>query len=141
MKRRAFLAGAGVVVTSASTGCLAVFNSTAETTGEYDVGMTDSAFDPETLEVDVGERVVWKNTSGRSHTVTAYEDGIPADAAYFASGGFASESAARDAWADGGGAVVSGGTYAHTFETPGEHHYVCIPHERVGMTGTIVVTD
>lgn len=141
MDRRSFLAVGASLGATATAGCLAVFNSTANDDPTYDVGMTDSAFDPQTFEVAVGDTVVWKNTSGRSHTVTAYEDQIPADAVYFASGGFESESAAREAWTSGGGAIVSGDTYEHTFETPGDHHYVCIPHERVGMTGTIVVTE
>jgi len=69
--------------------------------------------------------------------VTAYDGQIPADAAYFASGGFESEQAARNDIS--GGLIASGDTYEHTFETPGTYEYVCIPHESSEMTGTIVV--
>ena len=35
--------------------------------------------------------------------------------------------------------MQSGQSYVHTFETTGEHAYVCIPHEAAGMEGTVVV--
>jgi plastocyanin len=71
--------------------------------------------------------------------VTAYESGIPDEAAYFASGGYDSEEAAREAWTNLEGAITSGDTYEHTFEVPGTYHYFCIPHERGGMVGTVTV--
>jgi len=104
--------------------------------------MTANGFTPTEFEVSVGETVQWRNTSSRGHTVTAYENAIPEGAEYFASGGYESEQAARESWqTDLGGNIEVQGTYSHTFEIPGEHHYVCIPHERGGMTGVIVVTD
>lgn len=106
------------------------------------VNITARAFRPKRLEVNVGDTVVWKNTSARTHTVTCYGGRHPDGAAYFASGGFDSESAARTAWQssrDGG--IAEGDTYEHTFRTPGEYTYFCIAHERTGMTGTISVTD
>jgi len=139
MNRRRVLAAGALATTGALSGCLAVFNSAGGDAGDYDVGMADSAFEPAEITVSVGDTVVWKNTSGRSHTVTAYDAGIPERADYFASGGFEDEQAARDAWQRGAGGIVSGDTYEHTFETAGEHEYVCIPHERQGMVGTVVV--
>lgn len=106
------------------------------------VTVDTSSFTPSELEVSVGEQVVWQNTSSRLHTVTAHEDGIPADASYFASGEFDTESAAREAWhADQAGALEEDDTYEHTFEVSGDYSYFCISHERSGMTGTITVTD
>ncbi|WP_435348981.1 plastocyanin/azurin family copper-binding protein [Haloarchaeobius sp. HRN-SO-5] len=140
MDRRTFLASAGAVALS---GCLAV-SSTARTdcTSGCDVQMSASAFRPAEHEASVGDTVVWKNTSSKAHTVTAYENAIPDEATYFASGGFDSESAARDAWfGSRGGAIPSGESFEHTFEVPGTFNYVCIPHERGGMTGKIVVTE
>lgn len=108
--------------------------------GDYDVGMTAVAFDPSAVTVSVGDEVVWRNTSTRAHSVTAYEDSIPERADYFASGGFESEAAARDAWANGlQGNVTSGNEFAHRFEVPGTYEYFCIPHERSGMVGRVVV--
>lgn len=102
------------------------------------VAMTDDlAFDPERLTVDAGTTVTWTNDGSVPHTVTAFEDRIPNDAAYFASGGFESEQAARNGMS--GGLVEEDESYEHTFETTGTHRYFCIPHEGSGMTGTVVV--
>lgn len=104
--------------------------------------MSVNAFQPETVTVTVGSAVVWRNTSGRRHTVTAYEDPLPEGATYFATGGYDSEAAAREAWdADLAGGVDPGATYTHTFETVGTFPYVCIPHERDGMVGTVEVGE
>jgi plastocyanin len=141
MNRRTVLASGALATAGALSGCLAVFNSASGDGDDYDVGMGDSVFEPVTITVSVGDAVVWKNTSGRAHTVTAYDDGQPDGAAYFASGGFDDEQAARDAWSRGAGGIVSGDIYEHTFETPGEHKYYCIPHERMGMAGVVVVEE
>jgi len=97
------------------------------------------AFEPQELTVSAGDTVAFAHRAGEAHTVVAYEDGIPGGAEYWASGGFDSESAAREGWENGEGAVQSGQSYVHTFETAGEHEYFCTPHEAAGMTGTIVV--
>ena len=100
--------------------------------------MTDDlAFEPADITVSVGETVTWETTGSVPHSVTAYEEQLPDGAAYFASGGFDSESAARDAYPSEG-SVGAGETYEHTFETAGEFPYFCIPHES-GMKGTVVV--
>jgi plastocyanin len=97
------------------------------------------AFDPETVEVSQGDTVAWVYAGGEPHSVTAYSDGIPEDADYWASGGFSSEQEAREGWENGEGAVTEGTYYEHTFETTGTHEYVCIPHEAAGMVGEVVV--
>lgn len=96
-------------------------------------------FEPETLEVSQGDTVAWVYTAGEPHSVTAYGDGIPDDAEYWASGGFSSEEEAREGWENGKGAITEGTYYEHTFETKGTHEYVCIPHEMAGMVGEVVV--
>lgn len=133
MDRRTFLAGTAVF----AGGCLG--RGASE---DYDVGMTLDAFDPVEVTVPAGTTVVWKNTSSRGHTVTAYEGSLPEGADYFASGGFESEAAARGAWqSDEGGILYGGETFEHTFEVPGTYGYVCLPHERDNMTGTVVVEE
>ncbi|NIS35939.1 MAG: copper-binding protein, partial [Actinobacteria bacterium] len=72
-------------------------------------------------------------------SVTAYEDGIPDGAEYFASGGFDSEQAARDNYPQEGD-IPGGESYQYTFETTGEYEYFCIPHESADMVGTVTVT-
>jgi plastocyanin len=135
MHRRAFLATGAATLTG---GCLGVLGGE----GGYDIGMTSQAFDPQTIEVDVGTEVVWQNSNSRGHTVTAYEDAIPDEADYFATGGFDSEQSARDAWReDGSGNIYGGDTFSYTVEVPGTYDYFCIPHESGGMAGRIEVRE
>ena len=139
MNRRAFLGSVAVATSLGVAGCLAGGTSGS---GDYDVGMSSTRFEPERLEVTAGETVVWRNTNSRAHTVTAYESRLPEGAAYFASGGFDSEQAARDAFLDSfGGAIATRDTFEHTFDVPGQYDYVCVPHERGGMVGSVVVEE
>lgn len=105
----------------------------------HTVDMTDDlVYDPEDITIAPGDTVVWENVGQVGHSVTAYEDEIPDDAEYFASGGLDSEQAARDAYPDEGD-IPGGESYEYAFETEGEFGYFCIPHESVGMVGTVVV--
>lgn len=134
VSRRTFLrtaAGAGVVAGAAGT-------ATAQDGTTHTVDMTDGlVFDPAEISIEPGDTVVWENVGSIGHTVTAYEDDIPEEAAYFASGGFDSEQAARDAYPEGD--IGGGDSYEHTFEVEGTYEYFCIPHEGAGMLGTVNV--
>jgi len=137
--RRAMLQMSGVALAGAVAGCGGSSSQPTETSadGNRRVEMTDGLnFEPEETTVSVGDTVVWETTGSVPHSVTAYEDELPEGASYFASGGFDSESAARDAYPDG--SVKEGETYSHTFETTGEFAYFCIPHES-SMLGTVIV--
>jgi len=135
MHRRAFLATGAATLAS---GCLGVLAGD----DDYDIGMSSMAFEPETIEVPVGTEVVWRNTNSRAHTVTAYESALPEGADFFATGGFESEDAAREAWRDdGSGNIYGGETFSYTVEVPGTYDYFCIPHESGGMVGRIEVTE
>ncbi|ERH03945.1 MAG: plastocyanin [Halorubrum sp. J07HR59] len=136
MERRQYLRTVGGGITTALTvpvaGCLG--------DDSYDIGMRASIYAPEEFTTSVGEEVVWKNPSTRTHTVTAHEGTMPAGAEYFASGGFTDQATAYDAWWDSrGGALDSGDTFTHTFTVPGTYSYACVPHETAGMVGTIIV--
>lgn len=138
MDRRAFLAASGIGVVSALSGCL----SRGLSDDDFDIGMSQNAFLPTEFEVSVGDTVVWGNNGSRGHTVTAFEETIPAEAEYFASGGYDDLETARAGWhSDGGGNIPPGETYEHTFEVSGRHNYLCIPHEASGMVGTVVVNE
>lgn len=138
MRRRTVLGGVGSVTATALAGCGRVLGSGCGV-DEFDVGMTASAFEPREITVEVGDAVVWLNDSQRAHTVTAYDEQLPERTDFFASGGYESTAAARDAWSGNGGSLVTCDTFEHTFEAPGEHPYFCVPHERAGMVGTVVV--
>ncbi|WP_049925756.1 cupredoxin domain-containing protein [Halopiger goleimassiliensis] len=146
MNRRVYLAAVGTSVSASLAGCssvLGVFDDADLCAGDdCDIGMTRNEFVPREYETSVGETVVWKNTSGAVHTVTALESGIPDEADYFASGGYEDEQTARDAWHDHqGGRINTRETYEYTFDVPGTYDYICIPHVRSDMVGTITVTE
>jgi plastocyanin len=106
--------------------------------GQQTVEMTDNlVFDPDSVTIASGTTVVWRNTGSIGHSVTAYEDEIPGEAEYFASGGFDSEQAARQAYPEG--EIGGGEQYQHTFEVEGSYRYFCIPHETAGMVASIEV--
>jgi len=132
--RRAMLRLSTAALATVSTaGCLNGQSSSIQT-----VTMPDNLmFEPETATIETGETVTWTNESDIDHTVTAYEDEIPDEAAYFASGGFESERAARNRVTEG--LIAPGENYEHTFEEPGTYGYFCIPHEGSGMVGTVQV--
>lgn len=137
MQRRRLLAAVGGAVTL-SAGCLGLG---PDNDADYQVGMTAQAFRPAEITVSVGETVAWRNTSTRAHSVTAYGASVPDAADYFATGGFDTEAAAREAWDDNEGVIVTDETYEHTFWVPGRYPYFCIPHETAGMLGTVVVEE
>jgi plastocyanin len=140
--RRAFLRGvtASVAVGSAVGG--SAQSAAAQEDGggtTHTVNMTDElVFDPDDITIAPGDTIRWVNVGGVGHSVTAYEEEIPSDAAYFASGGFDSESAARGGYPQQGD-IAGGEEYSHTFEVEGDYEYFCIPHETVGMLGAVSV--
>lgn len=98
----------------------------------------DWSFNPETVEIETGQTVLWENQSQKLQSVTAYERRIPDDADYFASGGFGTEMMASIVFPIRGG-LNQGETFAHTFDVPGTYEYYSIPSKRHGMIGTIIV--
>ena len=151
VSRRAFLHTAtGAAVAVGASGAASAQEETAtENDGEggggggqtHTVDMTDQlVFDPEDITIAPGDTVVWENVGSVGHSVTAYEEQIPDGATYFASGGFDSEQAARDGYPAEGN-IPGGEAYEHTFQTTGTYEYFCIPHETVGMVGTVTVQE
>jgi plastocyanin/predicted lipoprotein with Yx(FWY)xxD motif len=97
-----------------------------------DVSMKDMDgghhFDPHVVWVETGGSVTWTLESG-AHSTTAYHPDadkplrIPADARSWNSGVLSNE----------------GATFSHTFEQEGVYDYFCIPHESMGMLGSVIV--
>jgi plastocyanin len=132
--RRGFLRTA-----AATPAAVAAAASDASAQEQITIDMTDQlVFDPEETTVAPGTTVVWENVGTIGHSVTAYEEEIPDDAEFFASGGFDSEQAARDAYPEGD--VPGGESYQHTFEVEGTYGYFCIPHETAGMVAELTVS-
>jgi plastocyanin len=139
MTRRDLMRGAVGATVASAAGSGAAAAQEGGTT--HTVEMTDElVFDPDSITIAPGDTIVWPNVGTIGHSVTAYEDEIPDEAEYFASGGLESESAARSAY-PGQGDVAGGESYEHTFEVEGEYGYFCIPHETVGMIGDVTVQE
>lgn len=106
--------------------------ATAGGTVTATVMMTDQLrFAPATVTIHVGEAVRWQNvTSAITHTVTADPGRAenPADV-----------SLPPGAQPFNSGAVTPGQSFQHTFTVAGTYRYFCIPHETLGMLGTVVV--
>ena len=94
------------------------------------VGMTNTlSFTKDTVRVEAGETVRWKNNSVIVHTVTADAEKatmeksvrLPEGATPFHSGDLEPKA-----------------TYEYTFEIPGRYRYFCVPHE-AAMRGTVIV--
>ena len=104
--------------------------SAAATVNMVSTSGGDQVFDPDVVWLEAGGTVTFVNESG-SHSATAYAEAngkpnrIPEGAAAFDSGFLAEQ----------------GAEFEHTFETEGVYDYFCIPHEALGMVGTIVVGE
>jgi plastocyanin/nitrous oxidase accessory protein NosD len=85
--------------------------------GTKHVGARDNDFLPQEIRIDPGDRVVWKNSGFREHTVTAD------DRTYDS------------------GRMDSGDEFAHTYRKTGYYFYHCKLHgaARSGMWGVVVV--
>lgn len=88
--------------------------------------LTDTAYNPNPIEVNVGQTVIWINDDFSFHTVTSGEVGNTNPDRVFDSG------------LAGPTALASTGkTYEYTFELTGEYPYFCILHP--GMVGKVIV--
>lgn len=102
-----------------------------EVQDEVTVDMTDALkFSPQQVTIKVGGTVTWENPSTVVHTATGDPDNVAdPDNVELPDG--------AEPWDSG--FVQPGDSFSHTFTEPGTYQYVCVPHEGVGMTGTIVV--
>lgn len=80
--------------------------------------------------IKLGDTVEWRNRSIQAHTVTTDPVqmrqprlvGVPEGAKVFDSG-----------------PIWPGEIYRRTFTVPGTYNYACVPHERFGMRGVVIV--
>lgn len=119
-----FLLAGGETATKAATvaaGATATVNWSATQPDDdvTTVTLAGTSFTPGNVSIAVGETVRWVVTNG-SHTVTPDDAGQPG------------------VWT-GTGLLDAGDQFEFTFTTAGVYDYHCIPHESLGMTGTITV--
>ncbi len=130
-RRLLTLAGVGAVAFAAAP-LLAACGGGASGGQSYTVNMTDSLkFDPATITVPKGATITWKNTGSLVHTST--DD--PSKATNKANAALPSGAKPWDS-----GDVNPGASWSHTFDTPGQYTYFCVPHEASGMIGHITVS-
>jgi plastocyanin len=120
------IVGASVAL-AVALGCTMAFAAPAVT-----IKMTDKppVYIPMKATVKVGQTVEWVNNAKTLHSVTADPDSaqkpgdisLPAGAKPFDSG-----------------FMKPGDTFDYTFTVPGTYKYLCLPHEKDGMIGIIVV--
>jgi plastocyanin len=88
--------------------------------------LTDTAYNPNPIEVNIGQTVLWTNDDFSFHTVTSGKVGDTNSGSVFDSG------------LAGPTALASTGkTYEYTFESAGEYPYYCTLHP--GMVGKVIV--
>ena len=81
--------------------------------------LTDTAYQPNPLQINVGDTVTWTNDDLQPHTVTSGEDATP------------------DGRLDSS-IMAPGATFSHTFTEAGEYPYFCLLHPN--MVGTVSVS-
>lgn len=127
--RRAVLRRSGAVLAalSATAGCLGGESTETKFDGPVvEVGPNGrNVFTPGTTEpltIDAGTRVLfdWRSDN---HNIEVRDQPAEAD------------------WqgTEGDGTYHTGHTLEYTFDVPGEYHYVCVPHEAMGMIADIIV--
>lgn len=95
------------------------FGLKAQTT--HNVTISGFSFSPASLTIDVGDEVIWTNSTGTGHNVNGTTTTFPLNPESF------------------GNSVGTTWTYSHTFTTEGAYTYQCDPHSGVGMSGQLTV--
>ena len=132
-RRRIILRVAIVAIAAAVSAALALLPNPAKAAGNpIVIKMSDRApfYMPEKVSIKVGDSVDWVNEGQTVHSVstTAANAQNPKDT-----------SMPKGAVAFDSGFIPPGGDYSYTFTVPGTYRYFCLPHEKAGMVGVIVV--
>jgi plastocyanin len=98
------------------------------------VEMTDKPpmYHPMKVAIKVGDTVEWVNNAETLHSVTTDPDSAqkPSDV-----------SSPPGAKPFDSGFMKPGMTFDYTFTVPGTYKYLCLPHEKDGMIGYVVVSQ
>ena len=117
-----------VAAALAGFGAFAASRARAAETVEVEMRQANSRFDPDPVEIKVGDTVNWTNPGFVTHTVTcdpavSKTCVLPAGAEAFASPDMEEDK-----------------TFSHVFTVAGTYKYVCKYHESMGMIGTVIVS-
>ena len=107
---------------------------TAQTTGAGTIIVVELndklRFVPTQITIKAGDTVEWRNIGSIRHTVTADPRRAPSSRNVELPDG---------AEAFDSGLMMGGQSFRYTFSEPGVYRYVCLPHERARMLGTVIV--
>jgi plastocyanin len=87
-------------------------------------------YTPEKATIKVGDTVQWVNDGQTVHDVSTNAANAQ---------NRKDTSMPKGAQAFDSGFIPPGGDYSYTFTVPGTYKYFCLPHEKAGMVGVIVV--
>jgi len=132
-RRRMMLRIAIVTLAAAVAAALAFLPNPTKAAGSpFIVKMSDNApfYAPDKVSIKVGDSVQWVNDGQTVHSVSTTaanaqnrkDTSMPKGAVAFDSG-----------------FIPPGGDFSYTFTVPGTYRYFCLPHEKAGMVGVIVV--
>jgi len=141
--RRQFLKGIGAGAALVPIAGCSGGDSEPEPTTTTETGPTTVAvgpekrlrYEPETVEISVGETVEWEFESA-GHNVTSKPGASPKCKNPEGAEPFASYEGDRHFAVN-----EVDTTFSHTFDVAGEYVYVCTPHAGQGMVGTVIVNE
>ena len=122
-----------VAVAAALAAALALLPDPAKAAGSpIVIKMADKQpfYTPSKVSIRVGDTVQWVNAGETVHSIST-------NAAMAQNRN--DTSMPKGAQAFDSGFIPPGGDYSYTFTVPGTYRYFCLPHEKAGMVGVIVV--
>jgi plastocyanin len=121
-----------LAATAAIAALLTLLPDPAKAAEPIVVTMTDKEpfYTPDRLTIKSGDTVKWVNSGQTVHDVStnAANAQSPKDT-----------SMPKGAQAFDSGFIPPGGDFSHTFTVPGTYKYFCLPHEKDGMVGFVIV--
>src|SRR5215203_5273185 len=120
----ATMAGAGNATNATATGASGANTGTSVSIASGSSSLTDTAYQPNPIQVSVGNTVTWTNNDSQPHTVTSGSNGQP-DNKFNSSPNFSP-------------LLNPGQTFSFTFTQAGTYPYFCMLHPN--MVGTVSVS-
>ncbi len=132
-RARMFVRVAIVAAAAAIAAALALLPDPAKAASSpFVINMADQQpfYTPAKVAIKVGDTVRWVNAGETVHSVSTSATNAqnPNDT-----------SIPKGATAFDSGFIPPGGDFSYTFTVPGTYRYFCLPHEKAGMVGVIVV--
>ena len=124
ISRRQILGIAAGTFTLSLAGCVGDDDNANDVDNLVMAGTDDEPFQfvPDTIDISVGETVTWRWGTD-THNIAVESQPDDAD------------------WPGHPEIEDTNYEYSYTFEVPGTYHYICEPHVKADMVGTVIVTE